>query len=31
VKDTTVPFAGAYRNIIDGTIKDYDVIEVGFK
>lgn len=29
--DNTVPFKGAFRNIIDGAIKVIDVFEVGFK
>jgi len=31
INDSTVPFAGAYRNMIDGAIKIFDVLEVGFK
>ena len=31
VADTTVPFSGAYRNMIDGAVRIFDIIEVGFK
>lgn len=31
VPDTTVPYAGAFRNLIDGAINVINVFEVGFK
>ena len=31
ITDPTVPFQGAYRNLIDGAIKVFEVLEVGFK
>lgn len=31
VPDLTVPFSGAYRNMINGTIQIFDIIEVGFR
>ncbi|MBQ7936124.1 MAG: hypothetical protein IJ333_07230, partial [Clostridia bacterium] len=31
INDSTVPFTGAYRNMIDGAIRIFDVIEVGFR
>ena len=31
VNDLTVQFSGVYRNMIDGTINVFDVLEVGFK
>ena len=31
VQDTTVPFKGAYRNMIEGAVRVFNVIEVGFK
>lgn len=31
IPDTTVPFAGAFRNMVDGAITVINVFEVGFK
>ncbi len=31
VPDTTVPFNGAFRNMLDGIVKIFEVVEVGFK
>ena len=31
IADTTVPFSGAYRNMVNGAIKIFEIIEVGFK
>ena len=31
IPDTTVGFEGAFRNMIDGAVKIFDIVEVGFK
>ena len=31
IHDPTVPFYGAFRNMIGGAVKIFDVVEVGFK
>lgn len=31
IPDTTVGFEGAFKNMIDGAVKIFDIVEVGFK
>ena len=31
IPDKTVGFEGAFRNMIDGAVKIFDIVEVGFK
>ena len=31
IPDRTVPFSGAFRNLVDGPIEIINILEVGFK